>query len=256
VEEEMQVMALYSMKGGVGKTSACVNLAHLAAMEGYVSLVWDLDPQGAATFYLGQKAKLKGGASAFLGKRSHLGNLTQRTDYPCLDLIPADLSHRNLDLLLDELHQSKQHLRKLLDELETEYEYVFLDCPPVLGLLAEHLFDLVDVLLFPMIPSALSERAYQRVRKYVKHADYPQDKLLPFFSMVDSRKRMHREGQINFSLRHPHTLGSVIPHASVVEQMGQHRAPLLTFADQSPAAEAFRRLWGEVKALHPVRGER
>lgn len=248
----MQIIALYSMKGGVGKTSACVNLAHLAAREGFVTLLWDLDPQGAATYYLGHKAKLKGGAARLLGSESHLANLARETTYDRLDLIPADLSYRNLDLLLDELKKSKRHLQQLLRELETEYEYVFLDCPPVLGLLADHLFEVVDVLLFPLIPTTLSERAYQRVRKYVKQSEYDRSKLLPFFSLVDGRKRMHREVQIDFSLKHPHTLSTVIPDAAVVEQMGTQRAPLSAYAPHSPAAEAFRRLWGEVKALHPV----
>lgn len=188
-----------------------------------------------------------------LGKKSHLGNLAQETEYSHLDLVPADLSHRNLDLLLDELKKSKQHLRTLIEELSSEYEYLFVDCPPVLGLLAEHLFEVVDVILFPLIPTTLSERAYQRVRKYFKQGEYDRQKLLPFFSMVDGRKRMHREVQIDFSLKHPHTLGTVIPSASIVEQMGRHRAPLGTFGSDTPAFDAFRRLWGEVKALHPVR---
>lgn len=248
----MQVIALYSMKGGVGKTSACVNLAHLAALDGYVTLLWDLDPQGASTFYLGQKAKLKGGLDRLLGPQSHLGNYARTTEYPSLDLIPADLSNRHFDLLLDDLKRSKKRFQQLLAELATEYEYVFLDCPPVLGVLAEHIFDVVDLVLFPLIPTTLSERAYQKVCKYFKVKGKDSRKLLPFFSMVDGRKRMHREVQIDFSLAHPQTLGSVVPSSSIVEQMGRYRAPLSAYADKSPAAEAFRRLWGEVKGVRPV----
>ena len=105
----MEVIALYSMKGGVGKTTTCVNLAYLAAQAGYVSLVWDLDPQGAASFYLGEKAHIRGGAKKLIGKKTHLGNHVQMTRYQGLDLIPADISHRNLDLLLDDLKKSRKH---------------------------------------------------------------------------------------------------------------------------------------------------
>ncbi len=252
----MQVIALYSMKGGVGKTSACVNLAYLSAMEGNVSLVWDLDPQGAATFYLGEKARIKGGAEKLLGKSGHLGNYTRSTDYPRLDLIPSDLSNRNLDLILDDLKKSKQKMASLLSELETEYQYIFLDCPPVLGVLAEHLFEVSDIILFPTIPTVLSERAYQQVHKYFKKNGYDRGRLFPFFSMVDSRKRMHRDIQINFSLDHPHTLGTPIPFASIVEQMGARRQPLHAYAPNTPASDAFKRLWGEVRNIGSSSGTR
>ncbi len=250
----MQVVALYSMKGGVGKTSTCVNLSYMAAADGFVSLLWDLDPQGAATFYLGQEAKLRGGAQRLMGKHSHLGNFAQETGYSFLDLIPADLSHRHLDLLLDDLKKSRQKLRRLLDELESEYQYVFIDCPPVLGVLSEHLFDVVDLILFPTIPTVLSERAYQQVCRYFLKYGYDPSKLYPFFSMVDVRKRMHREIQINFSLEHPRTLSSVIPAASVVEQMGQRQQPLPVYAPDAAATDAFQRLWIELRGLeHPQR---
>lgn len=246
----MQVIALYSMKGGVGKTSACVNLAYLAAAQGRVTLLWDLDPQGAATYYLGHKAKLKGGVEKLLGKKGHLGNFAKATDYPSLDLVPADLSHRHLDLMLDDLKKSQKRFKHLLEELKTEYQYVFIDCPPVLGILAEHLFDAVDLILFPTVPTVLSERAYQQVLRYFQKFGYDESKLFPFFSMVDTRKRMHRDTQICFSLDHPRTLGTPIPSAAIVEQMGHRQQPLPSYAPTAPATDAFRRLWSEVQHIY------
>ncbi|MEM9986706.1 MAG: AAA family ATPase, partial [Bacteroidota bacterium] len=235
--------------GGVGKTSACVNLAHLAAADGYVSLLWDLDPQGAASYYLGHKAKIKGGAQRMIHPEGHLGNFAQQTRFSSLDIIPADLSHRNLDLVLDDLKKSRKQFRRLVSELGSEYQYIFIDCPPVLGLLAEHLFDVADFILFPTIPTVLSERAYQQVFRYFKKNDLPTRKLFPFFSMVDARKRMHRDIQINFGFEYPRTLSTSIPFASVVEQMGRFQLPIAEFAPDTPATDAFRRLWGEVKGL-------
>jgi len=251
----MQVIALYSMKGGVGKTTTCVNLAYLAAEAGYVSLVWDLDPQGAASFYLGENARIKGGAKKIFGKDTHLGNHIRPTRFDGLDILPADLSYRNLDLLLDELKKSKRELRRLVGELKTEYSYVFIDCPPVLGVLAEHIFEVADILLFPLIPTTLSERAFDKVKTHLKGKKDFQEKMVPFFTLVDSRKRMHRDVQITFSLDHPHTLSTPIPNSSIVEQMGVRKAPLHTYAPNSPAAEAFMRLWGEVQSLS-LRGMR
>ena len=99
----MHILGAYNIKGGVGKTATAVNLAYLAACQGYRTLVWDLDPQGAATFYFRIKAKVKGGSKALLNGKHDLDSLVKGTDFDNLDLLPADFSYRNMDLLLEDL---------------------------------------------------------------------------------------------------------------------------------------------------------
>ena len=96
----MKVVATYSIKGGVGKTSAAVNLAALAAGDGLRTVVWDLDPQGAATYLFRIKPKVKGGGRRLIRERDPLA-VMKGTDIEGLDLLPADFSYRNLDLELD-----------------------------------------------------------------------------------------------------------------------------------------------------------
>ena len=124
----MKVLALYSIKGGVGKTSSTVNLAFNAAQAGYRTLVWDLDPQGASSYYFRIKPKIKGGSKDLIAGKRELEELIKGTDFENLDLIPADFSFRNLDLLLDDKKKPTRQLKKHLKPLVKEYDVIFLDC--------------------------------------------------------------------------------------------------------------------------------
>jgi len=96
----VKVLATYSIKGGVGKTTSAVNLADEAARAGWRVLLWDLDPQGAATFFLRVKPKVKGGAGKLIGPRGLVDPHVRATDAPGVHLLPADFSLRHLDVLL------------------------------------------------------------------------------------------------------------------------------------------------------------
>ena len=96
----MSVVACYHLKGGVGKTAAAVNLGHRFAERGARTLVWDLDPQGATTFYFRVKPKVKGGVQTLLRRSRDARRAIRGTDYEGLDLLPADFSARHLDAVL------------------------------------------------------------------------------------------------------------------------------------------------------------
>src|SRR5512145_1670392 len=110
----MKIVACYNIKGGVGKTAAAVNLAWLAARDGLVTLIWDLDPQGAASFYFQTTAKIKGGGRALIEGERELQELVRGTGYPLLDILPADFSYRHMDIRLEETKKPTRRLRKLL----------------------------------------------------------------------------------------------------------------------------------------------
>ena len=96
----MKIYATYNIKGGVGKTTAAVNLAYLSAAEGLRTLLWDLDPQGAASFLFRIKPRVKGGGKALISGAKTLDAAIKGTDFDNLDLLPADFTYRNMDLLL------------------------------------------------------------------------------------------------------------------------------------------------------------
>ncbi len=242
----MEVLALYNIKGGVGKTACAVNLAYLSSLEGARTLLWDLDPQGAATFYFRIKPKIKGGGRRLIQGKQAVMPLVRGTDYEGLDLLPADFSFRHLDLELDRTKRPARRLGRVLAKLETGYDRVFLDCAPSISLVSESVFQIADLLLVPTIPTTLSQRTLQQLQRHLDESALKPATVLPFFSMVDKRKALHRE--LCGDLRHEplEFLSTAIPNSTWVEKMGIHRAPLETFAPRSQAAAAYRELWIEV----------
>jgi chromosome partitioning protein len=242
----MKIIGTYNIKGGVGKTATAVNLACLAAMEGYKTLIWDLDPQGAASFYYRIKPKIKGGSDKLLAERN-LEDVIKGTDIPNLDLIPADFSYRNMDVQFSEYKKPAKQLMKLLRPLSEEYHLLFIDCPPNITLVSENVFYAADALMVPIIPTPLSIRTHQQLLRHLKHKPMLKLNMIPFFSMVDRRKKLHRQIVAELPKRYPDISPHMIPYASQVELMGVRRAPLFTYAATTPAAKAYIGLWQAVK---------
>jgi chromosome partitioning protein len=248
----LMVLASYNIKGGVGKTSAAVNLAYLAAREGASTLLWDLDPQGASTYLLRIKPRVKGGGRRLVRGKTDAGDRIKGTDYERLDLLPADFSYRHMDLHLDGAKRPTRRLGRVLEPIESDYDYVFLDCPPSISLVSESVFQATDALLIPLLPASLSARTLDHIDQVAGE----RTQRLAFFSMVDSRKRMHREVMESFNAQRPDMLQTMIPFAADVERMGQRRAPLEEFAPRGVAATAFRELWEEIhERLQPPRSD-
>ncbi|WP_374687576.1 ParA family protein [Promineifilum sp.] len=243
----MRVIALYNIKGGVGKTAAAVNLAYLAARDGEPTLLWDLDPQGAASYCLRVEPKLKGGRKGLLSGKREVGDLVKSTDYANLDVLPADFSYRNMDLGLSESKRPERAFRKLLEPLATRYRRVFLDCPPGITLSSESMFGAADALLTPVIPATLSLRTLALIKEFLARESLDHLRTLAFYSMVDRRKTLHRQ---LVDARHDGPfLFTTIPYASDIERMAERRAPVAVYAPKSAAAAAYEALWKEVRTF-------
>lgn len=252
----MKVYALFNLKGGVGKTTSAVNLAWFSAKDGLRTLVWDLDPQGAASFYFRIKPELVGGRKALVAshKAEELASRIRGTDFESLDLLPADFSLRKLDLALGAAKKSKKRLAGWLELLEPDYDRVILDCPPSLSLVSENVFEVADALLVPTIPTPLSLRTLEQLDHHLHRRGATHLRLLPFLAMVDRRKQMHREiGALSelegYDFRFSEEfLPASIPYSSLVEQMGVHRMPLGAFAPRREPTLAYESLWRDIES--------
>jgi cellulose biosynthesis protein BcsQ len=243
----MLTVAVYNLKGGVGKTSAAVNLAFLAARDGYRTLLWDLDPQGGATYLLRGRPKVKGGARSLINRPGQLEQRVSGTEFDNLDLLPADRSYRGMDLVLDRTSHSTRRLLDQLRPLESRYDLVLLDCPPSSSLVSQAALRAARLVLVPVIPATLSWRTLNQVTGLVKELKAPRPVLLPFLSLVDRRRRLHRELAEQLRTGLPSLARAAIPISSAVEQMGPRRSPVHTFAAGTPAAVAYQDLWAEVR---------
>jgi len=245
----MKTISIYSMKGGVGKTATAVNLSYLSAKEGFNTLICDLDPQAASTFYFRIKASKGFNPNKFIKGGKNIDKNIKGTDYPFLDLLPSKLSYRNFDLALDALKNSRTKLKKIFAELKDSYDYLFLDCPPGISLISENVFNASDIILVPVIPTTLSVRTYLKLLKFFKKKNLNRNKIHPYFSMVEQRKIMHKQTVDTIAKKLEHFLNTQIPYRSDVEKMGIYRKPVLEFSPNSQASESYIKLWEEVKLL-------
>jgi chromosome partitioning protein len=243
----MKVLATYNIKGGVGKTATAVNLGHLAARDGLRVLLADLDPQAAASYLLRIRPRVKGGGKALIRGSRELDAAIKGTDFKNLDLLPADFTFRNLDLMLDATKKPTQRLARLLRPLGAEYDLVFLDCPPGISLLSESVLHAANSVLVPIIPTTLSLRTLDQLTEFIGGFDGSRPAVLAFFSMLDRRKRLHKEIAERLPAERKDIAATAIPALSMIERMAVARAPVAAFAPRSAAARAYVALWAEVR---------
>ena len=241
----MNTIAVYNLKGGVGKTATAVNLAYLSAHSGIKTCLWDLDPQAAASWYLSCKPKRGFKFSKLAKEKLALGNQIQTTDYDHLDMIPADLTYRKMDTQM--AHADPNRFKEWLGSLSEIYQTTILDCPPTVSSLAEIVLKQADLVLVPALPTYLSFQTYHQLVSLMKAKKIPVKKLLPVITMIDRRKKIHCEFSDNSQMHLNKEPIGFVPYSSHVEKMGEFRQPVASFAPRSVAALAYQLLWDRLE---------
>lgn len=243
----MQIIACYSNKGGVGKTATSVNLAYAFAQAGKQVLLCDLDPQGASGFYLRVKPSKKLTEARFFEDVNRFTKAIRASDFEGLDVLPANLTYRDFDIFLSRMRNKRSRLKKALMSVGGDYDVIILDCPPNFSTLSENIFRAADMIVVPVIPSTLSERTFDQLVGFFQEHKIPRKKLRAFFSMVQQRKTLHQETmKVMRKQYRKRFLETCIPFAADIERMGQHRAPVTTYAWRSAASAAYAELFDEL----------
>jgi cellulose biosynthesis protein BcsQ len=242
----MKIIAVTNIKGGVGKTTTAVNLSYLCAANSGPTLLWDLDPQGAASYTLRGDPKEHASPKKLLNGKRQLPELILSTGYGNLDLLPADFSYRNFDVHLSDRKNPTERLLKMSRSLRDVYSVLFLDCAPGISLLSENVLRAADAIIVPLLPTPLSVRMLLQLQDFISGKGWTDLLLLPFFSMVDRRKSLHHEIIADTREQFPRMLVTEVPYSSEIERMTLRRAPIPAFAPRSAGAQIYSALWTEV----------
>jgi cellulose biosynthesis protein BcsQ len=239
----MAVIAVWSVKGGVGKTTLAVDMAWRSAVRSHhKTLPWDLDPQAGCSWMLGLDDVRPPRATSLFHRDAQPSELVLDTRWPGLKLLPADDSLRSLAIALARIGH-RRRLAQLTNRLSGQFERIILDCPPVMNEISDQVIGAADLLIVPLPPSPLAMRALDSMRRELVRNHHRHPPILPVLSMYDSRRRLHREVHLGLAAGWP-----VIPMASPIEQAAARRMPISAFADWSPSSAPMQRLWDGIEA--------
>lgn len=146
-----KIIAFANQKGGVGKTTSCINISSAIALMGKKVLIVDVDPQGNATSGVGVKKSpdLKSIYNTIVGEAS-VDSVIQKTAIENLDILPASIDLAGGEVEMVYMDSREQVLKRILTECKNSYDYITIDCPPSLGLLTLNALTAADSVLIPI----------------------------------------------------------------------------------------------------------
>ena len=241
----MKILALYSSKGGVGKSTASINLAYCASTIGKRTLLVDLDRVGSSSYCLQVTAKKSHGSEALLKGGKSFTKQIRPTDFPSLDVLPPSEAYSNLTLLLDQKKHAKDQLRKRFKEIAPTYDLIVVDTAPSLDLLAENVLLAADIILVPVIPTPLSLLGLNTVIEKAAALGVDTMRIKHFVSQFDRRKKMQLS-IVGDLMQREGCLETLIPNSSAVERMGLLQDPVMISDKRSAGAKAYKALYQEL----------
>jgi cellulose biosynthesis protein BcsQ len=239
----MAVIAVWSVKGGVGKTTLAVDMAWRSAVRSRLStLLWDLDPQAGCSWLLGYDSPRAARATSLFHRDTQPAEVLVETRWPGLTLLPADDSLRSLTMTLARIGH-RRRLAQMTARLSGQFARIILDCPPALNEISDQVIGAADLLIVPLPPSPLAMRALDAIRRELVRNHQRHPPILPVLSMYDSRRRLHREVHLGLAAGWP-----VIPMSSTIEQAAARRMPIDVFAGRSDSSIRLQKLWDGIEA--------
>ena len=257
--EHLRIFTVANQKGGVGKTTTTVNVAAALSMGGLRVLVIDLDPQGNASTALGVEHKANDGIYEVLMGTADIASVVQKVaGFPSLDCISSNTALAQAEINLVSMVARELRLKEAIDELVNlkikegkAYDYIFIDCPPSLGLLTVNAFAAAKELLIPIqceyyALEGLTQllETYQVVKKRLNSTLELSTILL---TMFDGRTRLANDVAASVRSHFPNELIDIpIPRAVRVSEAPSYGQTVMTYDPTSPGALAYMQVAREI----------
>ena len=247
-----RIFTVANQKGGVGKTTTTVNVAAALSMGGLRVLVIDLDPQGNASTALGVEHREASGIYEVLMGSAQMSEVIQKVaGFPALDCVPSNTSLANAEINLVSMVARELQLKAAIEEVSPNYDYIFIDCPPSLGLLTINAFAGSKELLIPIQTEYYAlEGLSQLLETYsvVKKRLNPSLNLSTIvLTMFDGRTRLSNDVAANVRSHFPNELIDIpIPRAVRVSEAPSYNQTVMTYDPLSPGAIAYMQVAREI----------
>ena len=247
-----RIFTVANQKGGVGKTTTTVNVAAALAMGGLRVLVIDLDPQGNASTALGVEHRESAGVYEVLMGSAEMIDVVQKVaGFPVLDCVSSNTSLANAEINLVSMVARELQLKEAIESISVNYDYIFIDCPPSLGLLTINAFAASKELLIPIQTEYYAlEGLSQLLETYsvVKKRLNPNLSLSTIvLTMFDSRTRLSNDVAANVRSHFPNELIDIpIPRAVRVSEAPSYSQTVMTYDPLSPGAIAYMQVAREI----------
>ena len=247
-----RIFTVANQKGGVGKTTTTVNIAAALSMGGLRVLVIDLDPQGNASTALGVPHRdIAGIYDVLMGDEPITAVVQKVAGFPSLDCIPSNSSLANAEVNLVSMVARELRLKEALVEISPNYDYIFIDCPPSLGLLTINALAAARELLIPIQTEYYAlEGLSQLLETYgivKKRLNTNLELSTIVLTMFDGRTRLSNDVAANVRSHFPKELIDIpIPRAVRVSEAPSYNQTVMTYDPLSPGAIAYMQVAREI----------
>lgn len=246
-----KTIAIFNQKGGVGKTTTCVNMAAALGAKGKKTLLVDVDPQGNSTSGVGvDKSEVYASTYDMLIDGVSARAITVETDYNNLNILPANMNLAGAELELSEREDRNSVLKKALAILVMEYDYIIIDCPPSLGLLSINALVAADTLIVPLqceyyALEGLSQLV-STVRTIKQHYNEHLELEGVLFTMYDSRLKLTQQVIEEVNKYFPgKSYSTMIPRSVKIAEAPSFGKPVIYYEKYSKPSFAYKKFVDE-----------